>query len=143
MLKTPKLYLKITATPLSLEECYQFVLQRSCGAINLFVGTVRDYAEGRSVERLEYHGYAEMAEAVLAKICEQAFGSWELGKIAVHHRVGLLEITEPSLVIAVSAPHREEAFSACRFIIEAIKKDLPVWKKEHFAGGGKTWKGIP
>ncbi len=143
MEKTEKYWIAVTPNPLNIQELYEFVLSPSCGAVASFVGTVRNTFEGRPVEALEYDGYPEMGETVLKTIVQQAFDRWEIEKVAVFHRLGLLQLTEVSVVITVSAPHRAAAFEACRFIIEEIKKDLPVWKKEHFVDGEQEWKFDP
>lgn len=143
MIKTDRYLIDITPAPLNLAEMYNFVIGATNGAVDIFVGTVRNFAEGKDVEALEYHGYPEMGERVLQRMIEQAFEKWNIGRIAVQHRLGRLQLTEASVIIAVSAPHRAEAFEACRFIIEEIKKDLPIWKKEYFVDGEHHWKNDP
>ncbi|RMH70673.1 MAG: molybdenum cofactor biosynthesis protein MoaE [Gemmatimonadetes bacterium] len=140
MIRIKNTWIEITEAPLSVAAAYEFVVDETCGAVDLFVGTVRNQFEGKAVAALEYHGYAEMGEKVLQTLAERAFQQWNLGKIAIHHRLGLLHLTDISVVIAVSSPHRAESFEACRFIIEEIKKDVPIWKKEHFAEGEAAWK---
>ncbi len=143
MIRTERYWVEITEQPLTIDALYRFALSPSCGAVNIFVGTVRNHFQGRAVTALEYHGYPEMAEQVLEEIVQKAFRQWEVERIAVHHRLGLLQLTEASVVIVVASPHRAAAYAASRFIIEEIKKDLPVWKKEHFADGELQWKNDP
>ncbi len=109
------------------------------GAVLLFVGTVRNHNEGRSVEHLEYEAYAEMAERELAEIAAEAAERWEVGDVAVEHRTGLLRIGEASVAIAVASPHREAAYAASRYIIEELKKRVPIWKREGYSDGRSEW----
>jgi molybdopterin synthase catalytic subunit len=114
----------------------------SAGAIVLFLGTARDHSEGKpTITELEYEAYPEMVEAKLAEVVEQAVGRWDLEAVVVEHRVGTVVLGEPSVAVAVAAAHREEAFSAGRFLIDELKSRVPIWKKEHWAGGGEWVKG--
>ena len=109
------------------------------GAVLLFVGTVRDHAEGRRVSGMGYEAYASMAEAVLAQIVDETATRWKTDHVAAAHRVGELDLGEASVAIAVSTPHRADAYEASRFVIEQIKVRLPVWKHEHFVEGDSRW----
>jgi len=109
------------------------------GATLLFLGVVRDHADGRAVTRIRYEAYEEMAGSVLAAIVEEACRLLGTDRIAVVHRVGDLSVGEVSVAVAVSSPHRSEAYEASRYVIEQIKQRLPVWKKERFAEGGEAW----
>jgi len=109
------------------------------GAAILFLGVVRDHADGRAVRGMRYEAYEDMAREVLAAIASEATRLLGTDRIAVVHRVGELSIGEVSVAIAVSSPHRAEAFEASRYVIEEIKKRLPVWKKERYAEGGEGW----
>lgn len=109
------------------------------GAVILFLGTVRDHADGRPVDGMRYDAYVEMAEPVLAEIATEACARLGTDRLAVVHRVGALEIGAVSVAIAVSSPHRAEAYDASRYVIEEIKKRLPVWKKERYADGDEAW----
>lgn len=109
------------------------------GAAILFVGTVRDVNDGRSVTGIEYAAYARMAERELSTIVGEAGERFGTPHIVVEHRVGTLGIGEASVVIAVAHPHRGEAFEAARYIIEALKRRVPVWKREHYADGTREW----
>ena len=109
------------------------------GATILFLGVVRDHADGRPVSGMRYDAYVEMAEPVLREIASEAAERLGTDRVAVVHRVGELAIGEVSVAIAVSSPHRAEAFDASRYVIEEIKKRLPVWKKEHYADGSEEW----
>ena len=105
------------------------------GAELLFLGTVRDHNDGRPVQGVHYEAYQQMAEEVLAQVAEEAAAQLRGGSVAVVHRVGELQVGEVSVAIAVSSPHRAEAYQASRYVIEEIKKRLPVWKQERYSDG--------
>jgi molybdopterin synthase catalytic subunit len=109
------------------------------GAVLLFLGTVRDHNDGRAVSGMRYDAYGAMAEKVLQAIAEEAADRLGTDRLVVVHRVGELGIGEISVAIAASGPHRAEAFDATRYVIEEIKKRLPVWKKEHYVEGDAQW----
>ena len=131
---------RVTDQPLRLEELIEFVSDPEAGAIATFIGTTRNNNEGRKVIALDYEAYPEMAEKELARLGEEATKKWQICRMAIVHRLGPVQITEPSVMIAVSAAHREAAFAACRFAIEEIKKTVPIWKKEVYEGG-EVWIG--
>ena len=134
----------LTRDPIQTEEILGSIRTASDGAVVLFLGVVRDQSEGRAVEGIEYEAYQEMAVSVLTAIAREAGESAGTERIAVAHRTGELKVGEVSLVIAVGTPHREEAYQASRYIIEEIKKRLPVWKKERFTDGETIWvEGVP
>ena len=112
---------------------------RADGAALLFLGVVRDHADGRPVEGMRYDAYVEMAEGVLAEIAGEAASALGTNRVAVVHRTGELDIGEVSVAIAVSSPHRAEAYEASRYVIEEIKKRLPMWKKERYPDGEDSW----
>ena len=125
--------------PIELNELLSSVERRGNGAVLLFVGTVRDVNEGRSVTGIRYDAYREMAESVLSDIIREAAEGRESCVINAVHRIGELTIGEASVAIAVSTPHRAQAFEACRYIIEQIKVRLPIWKFEQYADGETDW----
>jgi molybdopterin synthase catalytic subunit len=131
---------RITEAPLSLEAAVAEVTDDAAGAIATFTGTVRAESRGRQVVELEYEAYTEMAEDVMAKLAEELQGRYDLHGIAIHHRVGVVEIGEASVVIAVSAAHRSDALAACRDAIDRLKETVPLWKKEVYEGG-EEWIG--
>jgi molybdopterin synthase catalytic subunit/molybdopterin converting factor small subunit len=131
---------RITDEPLSLDTVVAEVADDEAGAIATFTGTVRAESRGRRVVRLEYEAYAEMAEDVIARLAAELQARYDLQGIAIHHRVGLVEIGEASVVIAVSAPHRSDALAACRDAIDQLKETVPLWKKEVYEGG-EEWIG--
>jgi molybdopterin synthase catalytic subunit len=108
------------------------------GGVVTFVGRVRDSARGHQVVALEYEAYAEMAEDVFARIAAEAASQFTIKQVAIHHRSGRLVVGEPTVVIAVSAPHRGAAFDACEYIIDQVKSRAPIWKKE-FSPDGAVW----
>jgi molybdopterin synthase catalytic subunit len=129
---------RIVQGPIDEQALADAVAHPAAGAVITFVGTVRNHSGDRQVEHLEYEAYPEMAERVMQRIATEVRERWPVTGIAIEHRVGRLEIGEASVVIAVSAGHREEAFAACRYAIDRIKEILPVWKKEVW-DGGETW----
>jgi molybdopterin synthase catalytic subunit/molybdopterin converting factor small subunit len=131
---------RVTERPLSLEAVTSEVANERAGAIATFTGTVRRQSRGREVVNLEYEAYAEMAEEVMAQIARDLEARYDLCALAIHHRVGQLEIGEASVVIAVSAPHRQDALAACKDAIDRLKETVPLWKKEVYEGG-EEWIG--
>ena len=131
---------RVTEDTLNLQELVELVGDPEAGAIATFIGTARNQNEGRKVISLEYEAYPEMAEKELARLEQEAQEQWDLRGLAIVHRIGPVQIGEASVMIAVSAAHRQDAFAACRFAIEEIKKRVPIWKKEVFEGG-EVWIG--
>ncbi len=131
---------RLSEGPLSLDAVVEEVRSDEAGAIASFVGTTRLRSRGRMVERLEYEAYAGMAEGVMSDIADELKTRYDLCEIAIHHRTGTVEIGEPSVVIAVSAPHRQDALAACRDAIDTLKEQVPLWKKEIYEGG-EEWIG--
>jgi molybdopterin synthase catalytic subunit len=130
----------VTDKSINLQELVDFVTDPEAGAIATFIGTTRNNNEGRKVIALDYEAYPEMAEKELVRLGEEARKRWPICRMAIVHRVGPVQIAEPSVMIAVSAAHREAAFLACRFAIEEIKRTVPIWKKEVYEGG-EIWIG--
>ena len=132
--------LAIGPEPLSIEKLAAAVAARGDGAVVTFVGIVRARNLGREVRFLEYEAYEPMALSEMRKLAVEAGARWKITRIAIAHRIGVVEIGETSVAIAVSAPHRAEAFDASRFAIDRLKEIVPIWKKEHFEGG-EVWIG--
>ena len=130
----------VTEEPLSLDAAVAEVADERAGAVATFTGTVRRQSRGREVTRLEYEAYAEMAEEVMTRLAADLRDRYELCGVAIHHRVGTLAIGEASVVIAVSAPHRQDALAACKDAIDRLKETVPLWKKEVYEGG-EEWIG--
>ncbi len=128
----------LSSTPLDEKGVSALVSGSGSGGVVTFVGRVRDHARGRSVSALEYEAYPEMVEAVFGAIAAEARQRFDVSAIAIHHRLGRLEVGEASVVIAVAAAHRSPAFEACRYAIDELKRRAPIWKKE-FGPDGAFW----
>src|SRR3954454_2477329 len=131
---------RVTEEPLSLDAAVAEVADERAGGIATFTGTVRRQSRGREVLYLEYEAYAEMAEDVMSKLAADLESRYDLCAVAIHHRTGRVEIGESSVVIAVSAPHRQDALGACKDAIDTLKETVPLWKKEAYEGG-EEWIG--
>ena len=131
---------RLSEEPLSLDAVVEEVRRDEAGAIATFVGTTRTESRGRQVKWLDYEAYPDMAEGVMEQIAAQLKERYDLCEVAIHHRVGRVGIGEPSVAIAVSAPHRADALAACREAIDTLKETVPLWKKEVYEGG-EEWIG--
>ena len=131
---------RLTHGPVNLTSVLVEVVDEQAGAIATFLGTVRARSRDRDVIALEYEAYEEMAEEVMAGIADELEARYELCKVAMSHRLGRVEVGETSVAIAVSAPHRQDALAACADAIEALKSQVPLWKKELYVGG-EEWIG--
>ena len=131
---------RLSEEPLSLDAVVDEVRADEAGAIATFTGTTRIHSRSRTVTHLEYEAYAGMAENVMAEIAEELRARYDICGIAIHHRTGRVEIGEPSVVIAVSAQHRQNALAACKDAIDTLKERVPLWKKEVYEGG-EEWIG--
>ena len=130
----------LSEEPLSLDRVVDEVRDEQAGAIATFTGTTRIQSRGRTVTHLDYEAYEGMAERVMAEIAEGLQARYELSAVAIHHRVGRVGIGETSVVIAVSAPHRQHALAACKDAIDELKERVPLWKKEVYSDGAE-WIG--
>lgn len=130
-------WVEVTAAALPVQEALDFVASHSTGATVLFLGTVRDHSEGRpGVSLVEYEAWEEQVEPALRKVVAEARERWgEIKRVAVLHRTGPLAVGDVSVLVAVSAPHRAEAFEAGRYCIDTLKETAPVWKLERWEGG--------
>lgn len=134
--------IELCTDPLSIEKCVGAARRSGAGGMVVFVGSVRDMSEGKQVDFLEYEAYEPMAVQKLDEVANEAMARWPVLAIAIQHRVGRLEIGEDAVVVAVSCPHRTEAFDACHYVIDRLKEVVPIWKKEH-GEGGQVWVGGP
>jgi molybdopterin synthase catalytic subunit len=133
----------ITFAPLSLEEIYALTDDPANGAVVVMSGTVRNQTDGKSVVALEYQAYEPMAVRVFEAIAGDIRNRWpEVNRVVIHHRTGRLQIGEISVLVAVGCPHRSEAFEACKYAIDTLKHNAPIWKKEHWADGSSSWVSI-
>ncbi len=132
-----EVWVGVTTAPLSVDEASRWVTRADCGAVVVFAGTVRDHAAGRpAVSEVEYEAYGAQVESRLKAIADGARERWGgVGRLYVWHRLGALAVTDCSVVVAVSAEHRAEAFDAARYCIDTVKTTVPVWKRERWAGG--------
>jgi len=133
--------IKITRADFSVDEVIQSLKRKEVGGIVTFIGTVRGESQGQPIERLEIEAYEEMALHDLEDIRSKALEKFGVEDAAIIHRVGPIRVSENIVLIAVAAAHREEAFEACRFILEEVKRLVPIWKKEYTLGGKSTWVG--
>lgn len=130
---------RVQDTPLSLDEAAAAVADPAAGAVCIFTGTVRDHSDAGDVTGLTYEAWHELAEQRLRELADEILERWPARRVAIVHRVGSLEVGETSVIVAVSAPHRAEAFEACRHGIERLKEDVPIWKKEGLVSGEAHW----
>ncbi len=133
----------ITDKPIETERLIKSVESPGAGAIITFNGLVRNNAEGKQVLRMEYEAYTKMAEKLMAELIEKIMSDFNITGITMQHRTGMLEIGESSVMIAVSAPHRVDAFDACQYAIDTIKETIPIWKKEYSQDGVSWVEGTP
>jgi molybdopterin synthase catalytic subunit len=134
---SPSDWISITAEPLAPDELAAWVISPNCGAVVTFSGTVRDHSDSRvDVIALDYETVPELAERRLRDVVDEARRRWPtLERIALHHRIGRVELSVSTVVVAVSAPHRDVAFDAARYCIDALKASVPMWKREVWEGG--------
>jgi molybdopterin converting factor subunit 1 len=129
----------VTTKRLEAQKLAELVRQDESGAVVLFSGVARNRSEGRRVLALEYDAYPEMAARKLREVAEEVRARWPISGIAIHHRMGRLEIGEASLLVAVSGAHRREAFEACQYAVDRVKQTVPIWKKEIWEDGEGAW----
>ncbi|NJK81127.1 MAG: molybdopterin converting factor subunit 1 [Chloroflexaceae bacterium] len=130
----------VTEQPLDPAPLVAWAQTADDGAMVTFAGIVRNNFGGRATARLSYEAYTGMAAPVLRQLAEEAQVRWEIGRVAVHHRIGVLEIGETAVLVVVAAPHRHAAFEAAEYIMDRIKEIAPIWKQEHWADGAKEWR---
>ncbi len=129
----------LTKDPIDYSTLTEQVRRPECGGVVTFLGTVRDLTDGRVTTSLDYEAYPEMAEKKMAEIEEETRNRWPVGDMMIVHRLGHLGIGEVSVAVAVSCPHRAQAFEACRYAIDRLKELVPIWKKENWADGTTEW----
>lgn len=126
----------------SVDEVLAAVRHPQCGGIALFVGVVRDHDHGEAVTALDYSAHPSAAET-LRRVCQEVAGRHGVTRIGAVHRTGHLDVGDTAVVVAVAAPHRGEAFTACRDLIDTLKATVPIWKHQSFADGSDEWVGLP
>jgi molybdopterin synthase catalytic subunit len=133
----------ISFAPLSLESVYELASDSKNGAVVTMSGTVRNQTDGKPVQSLEYQAYEPMAMQVFYQIADSIRQKWpDVNRVVIHHRIGRLSIGEISVLVAVGCPHRSEAFEACRYAIDTLKHQAPIWKKEFWLDGSSNWVSI-
>lgn len=136
-------HLTISFAPLSLDQVYRLADDPANGAVVVMSGMVRNNTEGKTVEALEYQAYEPMALRVFQQIASEIRQTWtEVTHVVIHHRIGKLQVGEISVLVAVGCPHRSEAFEACKYAIDTLKHNAPIWKKEHWEDGTSSWVSI-
>ena len=133
----------LTREPIGVDVLLAALAGPSDGAVATFYGVVRDNQDGRAVDHLEYEAHEPMAEMQIAQLGWDAAGRWGLNAVRVQHRLGRMAIGEVSVFIGVAAPHRGEALEACRWLIDTLKAEVPIFKKEFYVDGGTNWVGEP
>jgi molybdopterin synthase catalytic subunit len=133
---------EITDVPIDVGAVYAALGDRHAGGISIFVGTVRDHDHGQSVVGLDYSAHPT-AEQVLREVVEKVVASYELDSVAAVHRIGALDIGDIAVVVAVASAHRNDAFAACRALIDDLKATVPIWKHQRFTDGSEEWVGTP
>ena len=139
----PNDHFAITIAPLSIDEAYRLADDSANGAIVLMSGMVRNQTDGQPVVALEYQAYEPMAIEVFKQIAAEIRQTWaDVTHLVIHHRVGKLQVGEVSVLVAIGCPHRTEAFAACKYAIDTLKHNAPIWKKEWWADGSSSWVSI-
>jgi len=131
--------IRLTREPIDYHTLTESVRRPSCGGVVLFLGTVRDLTGDQVTVALDYEAYPDMAEKKLAQVEAETRGRWPVGDMALVHRLGHLDVGDVSVAVAVSSPHRAEAFEACRYAIDRLKEIVPIWKKDNWADGSSEW----
>lgn len=132
--------IELTTDPIDYASVTEHVRSHLAGAVVLFLGTVRELTRGVQTAWLEYEAYAEMARVSLEQLEAEARAQFPLIEVAIVHRVGRLELGDVSVAIAVSTPHRADAYEAARWLIDTLKERVPIWKKEHYSDGREEWQ---
>lgn len=133
---------ELTDKKISIDDILDHLEDSGSGGVVLFLGRVRDHAEGKAVQEMDYEAYPNMAIAKMREIETSASEKWPIRKIAIVHRTGNLKLGEVSVVVAVASAHRKDAFEACRFAIDTLKETVPIWKKEYFVDGEAWVEGV-
>lgn len=131
--------IEITEAPIDPTQILKHVASNNAGAVVLFLGTTRQWTDGRQTESLHYECYAEMAREIMQELVQQARKRWSLEGCAITHRIGHVGLGEASVAVAVSSPHRQAAFESGQWLIDQLKQVVPIWKKENWADGTSQW----
>jgi len=133
------IHVRISTDPLNIQDAYDYVIDPAHGAVDVFIGAVRNHHEGQDVQGMTYDVHEVLAEKTFMEICQEAQKNWDGIKVYMSHYNGQLDIGGISVIIAVSSAHRAESFEACRYCIEELKKRSPIWKQEHYEHGRSEW----
>ena len=139
MAESGSVHVALGAEPLRVGEAYTFLVSPDAGGIAVFVGSTRRWTDGRETERLRYEAYEPMALAELGRLADEAQARWPVLKCWIEHRLGEVPVGEASVVVGVATAHRGAAFEACRWLIDTLKKRVPIWKREVFTDGSEAW----
>ena len=132
-------WLLLQETPLDVGAAFAHLQSPEAGGIDLFVGTTRQWTGGRETARLFYESYADMALQEMARLADAAREQWPVARVCILHRLGEVPVAEASVVVGVATPHRADAFAACRFLIDTLKQQVPIWKRERYTDGTTEW----
>jgi molybdopterin synthase catalytic subunit len=132
--------IELTRETINYSQLTEAVRDHSAGAVVLFLGTVREFTQGAQTDWMAYEAYPEMAQRSLQQLIDQAFQNFPITRAAVSHRIGDLQLGDISVAIAVSAPHRAQAFDAGRWMIDTLKDQVPIWKREYYSDGRVEWQ---
>lgn len=130
---------RIQSEAIEYEALVEAVRSNNCGAVCLFLGTVREFTKGEQAIALTYEGHPTLAPQMLTQVETETRSQWSVHEVVLVHRIGQLELGDISVAVAVSSGHREQAFAACKFAIDRLKQIVPIWKQEHWADGRKEW----
>lgn len=133
----------LTSDALSADDAHAFLSDERAGAVCVFVGTTRRWTDGEETEALEYDAYADLAEADLSRLAAAAADRWPLAAVVLLHRTGRVAVAQPSVLAAASSPHRDAAFQATRWLIDTLKADVPIWKRDLAPNGSHSWPTAP
>ena len=136
---TEQFSVHVSHQPIDTQQIVEQVRSFAAGAVVLFLGTAREFTDGRQTAQLAYEAYAEMAERELAKLIEQAADRWPIDRCRIVHRLGVIELREVCVAVALSTPHRQEAFAAAQWIMDELKRSVPIWKQEQWSDGTRDW----
>ncbi len=131
--------IEITENPIDTDQVLKSVNSIHAGASVLFVGTTRQFTRGKETLKLDYECYQEMAIKKMSQLRDQAMAKWPVTECSIIHRIGTVELGEASIAVAVSTPHRADSFAAAQWLVDTLKQEVPIWKREHWADGSPEW----
>jgi len=142
-MSTDTVWVQVQHVPLDIAAAHSFLQTPGAGGAVVFVGTTRQWTDSRETLQLEYESYPPMAEKEMLRLATHAKERWQSLRVCLLHRLGTVPVGEASVVVGVATAHRAEAFEACRYLIDTLKRDVPIWKREHYADGTTEWVGNP